>query len=121
MIRAVRTPSALRRAVIAMTVLVGAAATLLLYVARPALGAEVISAAPLDPQIVIWAFASAAVSTGLGALAAGYAVARVGSAAIGAVAENPDLFGRVLILVGLAEGIAIYGLIISVLILNRVG
>ena len=39
---------------------------------------------------------------------------------LGAVAEKPELFGRVLVLVGLAEGIAIYGLIVSILILNRV-
>ena len=39
--------------------------------------------------------------------------------AIGAVAEKPDLFGRLVIFVGLAEGIAIYGLIVSILILNR--
>ena len=44
-----------------------------------------------------------------------------GSAAIGASAEKPELFGRALILVGLAEGIAIYGLIVSILILNRLG
>ena len=43
----------------------------------------------------------------------------IGSAAIGAIAEKPELLGRTLIMVGLAEGIAIYGLIISVLILNR--
>ena len=46
-------------------------------------------------------------------------MASVGSAAIGALAEKPDLFGRVIILVGLAEGIAIYGLIVSILILNQ--
>jgi V/A-type H+-transporting ATPase subunit K len=46
-------------------------------------------------------------------------VAALGSAAIGALAEKPELFGRLLILVGLAEGIAIYGVIVSVLILNR--
>jgi V/A-type H+-transporting ATPase subunit K len=45
----------------------------------------------------------------------------VGSAGIGAIAEKPELFGRVLVLVGLAEGIAIYGLIVSILILNRTG
>jgi V/A-type H+-transporting ATPase subunit K len=67
-----------------------------------------------------WAFLGAALSTGLAALAAGYAVARVGSAAVGAVAEKPELFGRALVLVGLAEGIAIYGLIVSILILNRI-
>jgi hypothetical protein len=42
-----------------------------------------------------------------------------GAAAVGALAEKPELFGRLLILVGLAEGIAIYGLIVSILILNR--
>jgi V/A-type H+/Na+-transporting ATPase subunit K len=67
------------------------------------------------------AFIAAALSTALGALGAGYAVGRVGSAAVGTVAEKPELFGRVLVLVGLAEGIAIYGLIVSILILNRLG
>ena len=46
-------------------------------------------------------------------------MAKLGSAAVGALAEKPDLFGRLLIFVGLAEGIAIYGVIISILILNR--
>ena len=54
-------------------------------------------------------------------LGAGFAVAKVGTAAIGALAEKPELFGRLLIFVGLAEGIAIYGLIVSILILNRLG
>jgi len=70
---------------------------------------------------VRWAFASAAAAAALSALAAGYAVAQVGTAAVGALAEKPELFGRMLILVGLAEGIAIYGLIVAVLIFNRVG
>jgi V/A-type H+-transporting ATPase subunit K len=61
----------------------------------------------------------AAIATGLSSLGAGYAVAKVGTAAIGALAEKPELFGRLLIFVGLAEGIAIYGLIVSILILNR--
>ena len=58
-------------------------------------------------------------STAFAALGAGLAVARVGTAAVGALAEKPELFGRLLIFVGLAEGIAIYGLIVSILILNR--
>lgn len=61
----------------------------------------------------------AALATAASSIGAGIAVARVGSAAIGALAEKPELFGRLLILVGLAEGIAIYGLIVSILILNR--
>jgi V/A-type H+/Na+-transporting ATPase subunit K len=75
--------------------------------------------AAADPDVLRWAFISAALAAGLSALAAGYAVAVVGSAAVGALAEKPELLGRVLILVGLAEGIAIYGLIVAILILNR--
>ena len=52
---------------------------------------------------------------------AGLAVAKVGTAAVGALAEKPELFGRLLIFIGLAEGIAIYGLIVSILMLNRLG
>ncbi|MBF0262392.1 MAG: H+transporting two-sector ATPase C subunit [Magnetococcales bacterium] len=66
-------------------------------------------------------YLAAALATGVSALAAGYAVANVGAAAIGAITEKPELMGRMLILVGLAEGIAIYGLIVSILILNRLG
>ena len=55
------------------------------------------------------------------ALGAGFAVARVGVAAVGALTEKPELFGRLLIFIGLAEGIAIYGLIVSILMLNRAG
>jgi V/A-type H+-transporting ATPase subunit K len=74
-----------------------------------------------DSNVPAWGMMAAAVAAGLAALAAGYAVAVVGSAAVGALAEKPELLGRVLILVGLAEGIAIYGLIVAVLILNRAG
>ncbi|KHF26071.1 ATP synthase subunit C [Solemya velum gill symbiont] len=74
----------------------------------------------LPPGVVQWGFLAAALATGLSALGAGIAVASVGSAAIGALAEKPELLGRSLIIIGLAEGIAIYGLIISILILNKV-
>lgn len=66
-----------------------------------------------------WGFVAAALATGLSSAGAAYAVGSVASAAVGALAEKQELFGRLLILVGLAEGIAIYGVIISVLILNR--
>ena len=68
-----------------------------------------------------WVFIGAALATGLSSLGAGFAVARVGTAAVGALAEKPELFGRLLIFIGLAEGIAIYGLIVSILMLNRLG
>ena len=64
-------------------------------------------------------FLAAAISTSVSAVAAGIAVSIVGSAALGAVAERPEVMGRSIIFVGLAEGIAIYGLIISIMILGK--
>ena len=61
-----------------------------------------------------------ALSTGLACVGAGIAVATVGSSAVGAISENPKLLGKTIIFVGLAEGIAIYGLIISIMILNQI-
>ena len=61
---------------------------------------------------------AAALATGLASIGAGIAVGMAGAAAIGAIAEKPELVGRTLIFVGLAEGIAIYGLIISFIILG---
>jgi len=81
-------------------------------------GPAALPAVPSD--VVRWGLLSAALSVAASSLAAGYAVARVASAGVGAVIEKPELIGRVLILVGLAEGIAIYGLIIAILILNQV-
>lgn len=66
------------------------------------------------------AFIAAAMSVGIACIGAGLAVSAVGSAAMGAVAERPELMGRSLIYVGLAEGIAIYGLIVSIMILGKV-
>ena len=63
-------------------------------------------------------FLGAAIATGLAAIGSGIAVGIAGAAAIGAIAEKPDLLGRTLIFVGLAEGIVIYGLIVSFLILR---
>ena len=65
-------------------------------------------------------FIAAAVSTGLATIGAGYAVGAVGSSALGAVSEDPGILGKTLIFVGLAEGIAIYGLIVSIMILGRI-
>jgi len=73
-----------------------------------------------DPAVRQWGYIAAAIAAGLGALGAGYAVAMVGSSAVGALVEKPELLGRLLIIVGLAEGIAIYGLIVAILILNQV-
>jgi len=81
--------------------------------------AQSAAGAGLPPDAWTWGLVSAALATAASSIAGGYAVAKLGAAAVGALAEKPDLFGRLLIFVGLAEGIAIYGVIISILILNR--
>lgn len=63
---------------------------------------------------------AAALSTGLAGIGGGVAVAASAPAAIGATSEDPKAFGKALIFVALGEGIAIYGLLISILILNNV-
>jgi V/A-type H+-transporting ATPase subunit K len=92
----------------------------LVWLATPA---KVQAAAPLGQETTTaadpYTSLAAALSTGLATIGAGIAVGNTGSAAVGTIAEKPESFGRALIFVGLAEGIAIYGLIISFMILNR--
>ena len=110
----------LAAAFVALALVMGIGATLLLVAVAPVQAAAPAGgAAGLPGDTWSLGLLAAALSTALAALGAGFAVARVGTAAIGALAEKPELFGRLLIFVGLAEGIAIYGLIVSILILNR--
>lgn len=62
-------------------------------------------------------YLAAALSTGVGSIAAGIAVGSAAPAAIGAISENEKVFSKALIFVALGEGVAIYGLLISILIL----
>ena len=62
-------------------------------------------------------FIAAALATGLSALGAGSAVAAAAPAAIGAFSENEKNFGKSMIFVALGEGVAIYGLLISIFII----
>jgi V/A-type H+-transporting ATPase subunit K len=117
MTRNLRVPLAL----VTVLLIVAVAVTILFLQMGAGGAAEAARSASTDPAVAQWPMISAAVAAGLSTLAAGYAVAAVGSAAVGALAEKPELLGRMLILVGLAEGIAIYGLIVAVLILNRAG
>lgn len=66
------------------------------------------------------AFIGIALPTALSTIAAGIAVGPIGAASLAAVTEKPEMFGRTLVYLGLAEGIAIYGLVLSILLLNRV-
>ena len=66
------------------------------------------------------AFLAASLSTGLACVGAGIAVAAAASAALGAISEDSGIMGRTLIFVALAEGIALYGLVISIMILGKI-
>ena len=63
---------------------------------------------------------AAAAAFGLGAVGAGLAISHVGAAAMGAVAEKPEIAMQALIFVALAEGIVVFGFITALMILGRV-
>lgn len=63
---------------------------------------------------------AAAAAFGLGAIGAGIAISHVGAAAMGAVAEKPQIAGQALIFVALAEGLVVFGFITAVMILGKV-
>ena len=64
-------------------------------------------------------YLGAALVTGLSGIGSGIAVASSASAALGAISEDGSLFGKSMIFVAMAEGIALYGLIISFMILGK--
>lgn len=106
---------------LAMLAVVALGLTGLLFMTSGPAGAVETATAAADAGVIQWAMMAAAIAAGISTIGAGIAVASVGTAAVGALAEKPELLGRVLIIVGLAEGIAIYGLIVAILILNRIG
>ena len=63
---------------------------------------------------------AASIAFGLGAIGAGFAISHVGAAAMGAIAEKPQIAGQALIFVALAEGIVVFGFITSLMILGKV-
>jgi V/A-type H+/Na+-transporting ATPase subunit K len=65
------------------------------------------------------ALIGAAVAVAGSTIGAGIAVAYTGAAALAAMSERPELFGRAMVVVGLAEGIAIYGLIIGIILIGK--
>jgi len=74
----------------------------------------------LSEGATVAAFWSAALATSVSCVAAGVAVGMTGSAAIGAVAERPEIMGRTILFVVFGEGLAIYGLAIALIILMKV-
>jgi V/A-type H+-transporting ATPase subunit K len=73
-------------------------------------------AAPEQSQAV-WKYFAAALAVGISCIAGGIAVGQIGSAAMGAMSENPDLAGKALPYAGLAEGICLWGFLVALLIM----
>jgi len=88
-----------------------------LGVAEPASAAGTASTAQSGQN---GAFIGAAIAVAGSTIGAGIAVAYTGSAALAAISEKPETFGRAMVVVGLAEGIAIYGLIVAVILIGKV-
>jgi V/A-type H+-transporting ATPase subunit K len=63
--------------------------------------------------------AAAAFAIAMSVLGAGYAVGRIGSAALGAAAERPELLIRSLLFVALAEGLAVLGFAVAMLLIQK--
>jgi|Deesub1362A_J573_1020465.scaffolds.fasta_scaffold00005_216 V/A-type H+-transporting ATPase subunit K len=81
---------------------------------------EVLSGISYQQDIRVFGIAlAAALTMGLAALGAGYAIGHAGSAAMGAIAEKPEVSTWGLIIVALAEGIALYGLVIAFMFIGK--
>jgi V/A-type H+-transporting ATPase subunit K len=65
----------------------------------------------------VWKYFAAALAVGLSCIAGGIAVGQIGSAAMGAMSENPELSGKALPYAGLAEGICLWGFLVALLII----
>jgi V/A-type H+-transporting ATPase subunit K len=74
---------------------------------------------PVDPSVAKFVVMAAAVAFAFGALGAGIAIAYVGSSAVAAVGEKPEIAGQALIFVALAEGIVVFGFITALMILGK--
>jgi V/A-type H+-transporting ATPase subunit K len=78
------------------------------------------AAAPLDTSAGRWAaLLGAAIAVAGSSIGAAIAVAYTGAAALAALSERPELFGRAMVILGLSEGIAIYGLIVAIILVGR--
>ena len=92
-------------------------AAVMLFVSEPVQAAEAAS----DGMATGLGYIAAALATGLSCVGGGIAVASAASAALGAISEDPTALGKSLIFVGLGEGVCLYGLIISFMIIGRLG
>ena len=75
---------------------------------------------PVDSESLKYGLIAASIAFGLGAIGAGIAISHVGAAAMGAIAEKPEMAGQALIFVALAEGLVVFGFITALMILGKV-
>jgi V/A-type H+-transporting ATPase subunit K len=81
---------------------------------------NVTTAAQATGGTLNWAaLLGAAIAVAASSIGAAIAVAYTGAAALAAISERPELFGRAMVIVGLAEGIAVYGLIIAIMLIGK--
>lgn len=81
--------------------------------------AAVVVAAGTTGGVGSAALYAAAIAVAASCIGAAWAVAYTGSAALAAMSERPEIFGRAMVVVGLAEGIAIYGLVIAIILIGK--
>ncbi|HXU93835.1 MAG TPA: ATP synthase subunit C [Gallionella sp.] len=103
-----------------LVVLVGASIAALLIGMDNAMAQQAATGAGEISTGLGLALIGAGIPTGLAAVGAGFAVGPVGAASLAIIAEKPEMFGRTLIYLGLAEGIAIYGLVVTILLLGKI-
>ena len=83
-------------------------------------GAELSEIPENRAQVIKFALIGAAIAFGFGAIGAGIAIGNVGSAAMGAIAEKPEIASQALIFIALAEGLVVFGFITALMILGKV-
>jgi V/A-type H+-transporting ATPase subunit K len=123
---ALRTHSgAALRAILAVNLVLALAAGVVLVVAAAAdpvsavASSTGVAAADTTSDSSSWAaLLGAAIAVAGSSIGAAIAVAYTGAAALATMSERPELFGRAMVIVGLAEGIAIYGLIVAIILLG---
>ncbi|MDR1024992.1 MAG: ATP synthase subunit C [Treponema sp.] len=98
--------------IVVLLMLVLFAASFPVFAQEAAEAAEGSSAA-----VPVWKYFAAALAVGISCIAGGIAVGQIGSAAMGAMSENPELAGKAIPYVGLAEGICLWGFLVGLLII----
>jgi V/A-type H+-transporting ATPase subunit K len=114
-----RTPRRALRRLVVVNVLVGLAAVAVLGAVALGFADPAQAAAAATNPAAGSAYIGAGIAIAGSAIGSAIAVAYTGAAALAAISEKPELFGRAMVIVGLAEGIAIYGLVIAIVLIGK--